>query len=200
MKVAVYIRVSTVSQNLAGQKAAIKRWLKAKGITAKNVQWFEDKKSGDNIERPAFEAMQKAIANGEVQTVIVYKLDRISRKITHGLSVLHDWLGDGIRVVSVTQDFDFSGSTGKLVAALLFGVAEMEQEARRERQQEGIEEAKRKGVYKKNGERREGHRKITPKLVANLYHQENMSAAKIAADLRIGRSTVYKYLGEVANS
>lgn len=60
LKVAVYIRVSTVSQNLAGQKAAIKRWLKAKGIPAKNVQWFEDKKSGDNIERPAFEAMQNA--------------------------------------------------------------------------------------------------------------------------------------------
>lgn len=199
MKIAAYIRVSTVSQNLAGQKAAIKRWLKGQGIPAKDVQWFEDKKTGDNTDRPAFKAMQRAVFDGDVKTIVVYKLDRVSRKIAEGLNVLQEWLDKGTRVVSVTQQFDFSGSTGKLVAAVLLGIAEMEQEARRERQQEGIEEAKKNGVYKKNGDRRRGHRKITPKLVATL-HADGMSASKIASDFGIARSTVYKYLGEVANA
>lgn len=194
---AVYIRVSTVSQNLAGQKAAIEAWLKAGGIDPKGVTWFEDKKSGDTLTRPAFEALQKAVKAGSVKTIVVYKLDRVSRSLKEGLTTLHDWLDAGIRFVSVTQQFDFSGPTGKLVAAWLFGVAEMEQEHRRERQAAGIAEAKRSGVYAKNGERRRGYRKADMDRVMEL-HAKGLKPGEIAASLKVGRSTVYNYIKEAS--
>lgn len=81
--------------------------------------------------------------NGEIGTIVVYKLDRISGKMTEGLNVLTDWLERGIRFVSVSQQFDFAGTVGKLIAGVLFAVSEMEQETRRERQAAGIAAANR---------------------------------------------------------
>ncbi|HMP06143.1 MAG TPA: recombinase family protein, partial [Lacipirellulaceae bacterium] len=123
MSTAVYIRVSTVGQNAAGQRAEIDRWLKGHGLTA---AYFVDRRSGDSLDRPAFERLQAAIFAGEVHTVVVYKLDRLSRSLRDGINTLTDWLGQGVRVVSVTQQLDFSGATGQLVAAVLFAVAQME--------------------------------------------------------------------------
>jgi DNA invertase Pin-like site-specific DNA recombinase len=61
--------------------------------------------------------------------------------------VLADWCDRGLRVVSITQQIDFNGTLGKMLAAVLLGVAEMEQETRRERQAVGIAVAKKCGVY-----------------------------------------------------
>ena len=51
-------------------------------------------------------------------------------------------------MVSVTQQIDFNGTVGKMLAAVLLGVAEMEKETCRERQKAGIEAAKERGVYR----------------------------------------------------
>ena len=53
-----------------------------------------------------------------------------------GVATLSDWLERGVRFVAVTQMFDFSGTIGQMVAALLFGISQFEQETRRERQSE----------------------------------------------------------------
>src|SRR5688572_3102625 len=127
-KVACYVRVSTIGQNEAGQRAEIQRWLDGNGIKPESVQWFIDKgKSGDSMNRPAFERLQKAIFNGEVKTIVVYKLDRLSRKLKDGINTLCEWCDRGLRVVSVTQQIDFNGTVGKIIASVLLGVAEMEQ-------------------------------------------------------------------------
>ena len=147
-RIGAYIRVSTVGQNLEGQRAEVERWLMGKGIDEKTVRWFIDKKTGDDLQRPAFEEMQAAVFNGEISTIVVYKLDRLSRKLVEGLNTLASWCEAGIRVVSTSQQLDFNGATGRLIAAVLFAVSEMEQETRKERQAIGIREAKRKGVYK----------------------------------------------------
>ena len=124
-KVACYVRVSTVGQNEAGQRAEIERWLTGNGIDPASVVWFVDKKSGDNLNRPAFEKLQAAVFAGEVGTIVVYKLDRLSRKLREGLNTLCDWCERGLRVVSVTQQIDFNGTVGKMLAAVLLGIAEM---------------------------------------------------------------------------
>jgi len=69
-----------------------------------------------------------------VKTVVVYKLDRLSRSLREEINVLAKWCDKRLRVVSVTQQIDFNGETSKLLAAVLLGIAEMEQETRRERQ------------------------------------------------------------------
>ena len=190
MKIACYVRVSTAGQNQAGQVAAIKRWLKGNGIGSASVSWFLDKQTGDNLQRPEFEKLQAAIFSGEVETVVVYKLDRLSRKLQDGLNVLCDWCEKGLRVVSVTQQIDFNGTVGKMIASVLFAVSEMGQETRRERQAAGITEAKKRGVYKG---RKKGSLSTDTSKVMEL-HSKGLKATEIATALGINRRTVYRHL------
>ena len=188
-KVGVYIRVSTVEQNLDGQRLAIQTWLDCQGLTA---VWYEDKSTGNNLDRAAFTALQQDVFNGKVKTVVVYKLDRLSRSLRDGINVLTDWLDAGIRVVSVTQQLDFSGAAGKLIASVLFAVSEMETETRKERQADGIKAAKAKGVYKG---RAKGSSTVDSVRVRELKAQ-GLKVTEIATSLGISRQSVYSHLGD----
>jgi DNA invertase Pin-like site-specific DNA recombinase len=81
------------------------------------VLWYLDKETDDTLDRPEFERLQGDIFAGEVKTVVVWKLDRLSRSVRDGIGVLCDWCDRGIGVVSVTQQIDFNGTVGKLLAA-----------------------------------------------------------------------------------
>ena len=183
--VGVYIRVST-----AGQKREVGRWLKGNGIDADDVRWYCDKSTGTNLERPAFEQLQADIFQGDIKTVVVWKLDRLSRSLRDGINVLCDWCDRGLRVVSVTQQIDFNGSLGKMLASVLLGVAEMEQETRRERQAAGIAAAKDRGIYIG---RRPGTTKAQPKRAAEL-RRRGLNDSEIASALSVSRRTVQRYL------
>jgi DNA invertase Pin-like site-specific DNA recombinase len=145
-KVAVYVRVSTLDQEkgIRSQEHAIERYLE--GHSIENAKWYRDRLSGKDINRPGFEKLQKAIFNGQVGTVIVWKLDRLSRSMRDGVRVLCDWIDKDVRVVSVSQQLDFSGTVGKMIASVLFAVAEMERENPRENTKRGLALAKAKGV------------------------------------------------------
>jgi DNA invertase Pin-like site-specific DNA recombinase len=189
---AVYIRVSTASQNEAGQKKEIERWLDGNSVDRRNVKWYLDKSTGDNLNRPEFERLQKDIFNGLVKSVVVYKLDRLSRSLRDGINTLTDWLEKGIRLVSTTQQLDFAGVTGKLIAAVLLAIAEMEQQTRRERQAAGIAVAKSNGIYKgrKKGATKAG---IDTARAAQLREQ-GLTFSEIAAALKVSVSSVRRYL------
>jgi len=198
-KTGVYVRVSTVGQTEASQRHEINRWLSGHGIDPSSVVWFVDKKSGDTLQRPAFEQLQKAVFAGEVDTIVVYKLDRISRSLADGINTLVAWCKAGIRVVSVTQQLDFSGAVGQLVAAVLFAVAEMEQETRRERQAAGIAAAKAAG--KKWGGGVAGKRvKVTDQQIqlARRLRDEGQSITAIAKALSLSRPSIYGMLAAPA--
>jgi DNA invertase Pin-like site-specific DNA recombinase len=189
---AIYIRVSTASQNEAGQKREIERWLDGNSIDRRNVKWYTDKESGDTLLRPDFERLQRDIFQGLVKTVVVWKLDRLSRSLKDGISILCEWLEKGIRLVSTTQQLDFSGAVGKLVASVLFAVAELEQSTRRERQAAGIAAAKERGVY---GGRKKGATKagIDTARVPELRRQ-GLTYTEIAQALGVSVSSVRRYL------
>ena len=69
--IGVYARVSTVGQNVAGQKREIQRWLDGNGVQPDEVNWFIDKASGDNLKRPGFEDLEAAVFAGEIKTVVL---------------------------------------------------------------------------------------------------------------------------------
>jgi DNA invertase Pin-like site-specific DNA recombinase len=189
--VAAYVRVSTTGQNEAGQRAEIERWLKGNGIRLASVRWFVDKgKSGDNLKRPALEHLQAAAFAGEVGTIVTYKLDRLSRSLLDGINTLAGWCEKGIRVVAVSQGLDFNGTLGKMLAAILFGIAEMEQETRRERQAAGIAVAKKAGKYRG---RKVGTTKAKPERALKL-RGKGLSVNEIAKSLGVSRNTVFVYL------
>lgn len=131
---------------------------------------------------------------GELKTIVVWRLDRLSRNQRDGINTLADWCEKGVRVVSVTQQLDLSGATGRLIAGVLFAVGEMELEAIKERQAAGIAAAKAKGIYETNGDRRRGYRKAKDKVLK--LHEKGHSPTAIARECGVARSTVYAYLEE----
>jgi DNA invertase Pin-like site-specific DNA recombinase len=188
MTTACYLRISTVGQNEAGQRAEIERWLAGHGV--QDARWYLDKETGDNLDRSDFARLQADVFSGEVKTVVVWKLDRLSRSLQDGINTLCDWLGRGVRLVSVTQQLDFAGPTGKLIASVLFAVAEMEQQTRRERQAAGIAVAKRQGRYRG---RKPGTLKADAKRASTL-RKRGLKDAEIAQALGVTRRTVQRYL------
>ena len=166
----VYIRISTVGQNEAGQRAEIDKWLAGNGIT--DATYYVDKDTGDNLDRPEFIRLQSDIFAGQVKTVIVWKLDRLSRSLRDGIDTLCDWLGKGVRLVSVTQQLDFAGPAGKMIASVLFAVA------------------KRNGVYQG---RKTGSLKADAARALAL-RSKGLNDTEIATALGVARRTVQRYL------
>lgn len=191
MTVAAYVRVSTASQNEAGQKREILKWIAGNGINPNSVIWYIDKESGETLKRPEFEQMQKDIFNGAIKTVVVYKLDRLSRSLKDGVDTLCSWCQRGIRVVSTSQQIDFTGAMGQLVAAVLFAVAQFETETRRDRQAAGIAAAKEKGTYRGRapGATKAG---VDPTRAAEL-RKKGLTHAEVAKAMGISVRTALRY-------
>lgn len=190
MTIAVYCRVSTVRQKTDSQVAEITKWLTANGYDEDQIQWFSDKETGKTLHRTQFNKLQKAIFAGEVRTVVVWKLDRISRRLRDGINLLADWCDRGVRVVSITQAIDLTGAVGRMIAAVMLGLAEIELEFRAERQAAGIEVAKKKGVYQG---RQKGTTKAKPQRAAEL-RARGLKLDEIAQALGTSRRTVQRYL------
>ncbi len=108
-------RVSTRRQKTDSQQAEIIRWLTSHGVELSAVQWFEDIETGMTMRRAAFEQMPRAIFDGVVHTVVVWKLDRLSRRQHEGITLLADWCERDVRVVVVTQQIDLRGAVGRMV-------------------------------------------------------------------------------------
>lgn len=190
MTIAAYIRVSTKGQKHDSQKAEIIAWLEAHGHDPQAVQWFEDTDTGADFTRSGLNALHEAIFAGTVKTVIVWKLDRIGRTMKDGINTLTGWCDTGVRVVSVTQQIDLSGAVGRMVAAVLFGIAEIELQHIKERQAAGISAAKIKGIY--TG-RKSGTTKAQPQRAQELWAQ-GLQIDEIATALDTSTRTVQRYL------
>jgi DNA invertase Pin-like site-specific DNA recombinase len=194
--VAAYVRVSTKEQNEGSQREEISRWLQGNGIDPGAVRWFVDRgESGDTLNRPAFKDLQRSIFMGETKTIICYKLDRLSRKLHHGINLLVDWIDKGLRVVCTSQQIDFNGTIGSMLAAVLLGFAQLEQETRRERQAAGIAAAKKKSKDGKCpwGGRNNGTFKAKPERALALQ-AKGLSVAEIANAMGVAPMSVYRYL------
>jgi DNA invertase Pin-like site-specific DNA recombinase len=191
--VACYIRVSPGGKNQATQRREINQWLKSNRIDSKTVRWYIDKSTSDSTNRRAFESLQADISNGEVGTVVIWRLDRLSPTMRDGLSILRDWSNGPLRIVSVTQHIDFKGGAGKAIASVVNGLAEMAYETKREQSTVGVAVARARG--------REGGR---PPVAADdprvrqakkLQKNSKLSIDDICEQLKISRSTYYRYVG-----
>jgi DNA invertase Pin-like site-specific DNA recombinase len=188
--IGVYLRVSTTDQNTSSQRAEIEKYLEDNGIAAQSVAWYEDWETGTTLKRPGFELLQAHIFSGKIKTVVVWKLDRLSRNLRDGVNVLADWAEKGLKIIVVTQRLELNGVIGRTIAALLLGLAEIEHGHIKERQKAGIAAAKARGAYKG---RRPGARKASPERARELADKGN-KPAEIAAALGISQRTVMRYL------
>lgn len=194
--VAVYCRVSSAGQKHDSQEHELRQYVQAHGLG--NVLWFRDKASGANLDRPAFERLQADIFAGRVHTVFVWKLDRLARNLRDGVNVLADWCDKGIRLVSVTQQIDLSGAMGRVFAALLLGIGEIELNNIGERIRAGQVAARAKGkrIGRALGQRVKwslSKRKVDPALARSLRAQ-GVAVRDIAAKFNCTRAGVYAAL------
>ena len=141
------------------------------------------------MKRPEFDRLQADIFAGTVKTAVVFKVDRIARRLREGLDVQCDWCDRGVRFVSVTQQVDVSGTFGRMVAALMLGLAEIEWEYRKERQVAGIAVAKRAGIYKG---RAKGTTRAKPDRAKELQ-AKGLATPEIAQALGVSTRTVFRY-------
>ncbi|MGZ8244699.1 recombinase family protein [Methylomagnum sp.] len=190
--IACYCRVSTRHQKNDSQRAEIERWLDGLPVDRQAVRWFEDTERGATLKRLAFEEMQRGIRAGTIKAVVVWKLDRLSRRQRDGIDLLADWCERGVRVVAVTQQIDLGGSVGRMVASVMFGLAEIEMDHRRERQAAGIAVARRQGGYPG---RQAGTTKAKPAR-AKALHAQSLTAGEIANALAVSPRTVFRYLAQ----
>jgi DNA invertase Pin-like site-specific DNA recombinase len=188
--IGVYIRVSSHSQKSDSQYAEIQRWLRAHGHALETVQWFEDTETGATLTRSGLIRLQEAIFAGTVKTVVVWKLDRIARSMREGINTLSRWCDLGVRVVSITQQIDLSGTVGHLVVGVLFAIAEIELQHVKERQAIGIALAKQRGAFKG---RKRGATKARPQRAREL-RDKGMTLPEIAHALSVNKRTVSRYL------
>jgi DNA invertase Pin-like site-specific DNA recombinase len=190
MTIAAYCRVSSRRQKADSQVSEIKKWLDAHGYDEAQVAWYIDHETGKTLKRREFERLQKAIFAGQVSTVVVWKLDRLSRRLRDGVNILADWCEQGLKIVVITQSIELNGAVGRMIAALLLGLAEIELEYRAERQSAGIEVAKKKGIYKG---RKPGTTKAEPTRAKEL-RAKGLTLAEIAQALATTKRTVQRYL------
>lgn len=139
-KTFAYIRVSSPTQNLESQKQVIEN------CHFKVDRIFEDTFSGKNLDRPGFKKLWEMIR--EEDWIVVTSLDRIGRSLTDLNAILTILNEKKIRLISLKENFDFSSNSGKFLFHIMGAVAEYERNLIKERQKIGIEEAKKRGVYK----------------------------------------------------
>ncbi|MBE0470387.1 MAG: recombinase family protein [Methyloprofundus sp.] len=136
MAIVGYARVSSVGQKLDVQLEKLK--------TYGCEKIFEEKVSGTTANRVQLHRCLEYLREGD--SLVITKLDRLARSTFHLTQISNLLEEKSVDFVVLDQQIDTSTSTGKLLFNMLASIAEFETEIRKERQLEGIEKAKSKGV------------------------------------------------------
>jgi len=192
--IALYMRVSSPSQDTASQEPDLKRWVNA-FAGGSSVEWFRETKTGKTMERPVWDALQREMAYGNVSKLVVWRLDRLGRTAS-GLTRLFEWLNtSSVGLVSVKDGVDLSTPAGRLMANVLASVAAYETEIRAERVLAGQAVARANGKTWGGSER--GRRvKVQPEQISTILRlrAEDMPIAGIARAVGLTRPTIYSVL------
>jgi len=103
--------------------------------------------SGATMERPALKRLLSNIEAGRVDTVVVYKVDRLTRSLGDFAKIVEVFDNRGISFVSVTQQFNTTTSMGRLTLNMLLSFAQFEREVTGERIRDKIAASKKKGIW-----------------------------------------------------
>lgn len=150
MKTGVYYRVSTDRQDLESQRVTVEAWLAAKGLDEKDVVVFSDEGfSGKDSTRPGFRALVAAAMRGSIKTVVVYRLDRLSRDAGTAIRTILELDAAGVGFVAVTQPVLNLGNDvpfRRTILAAFAEIAEIERDTIVARVRSGLDAARKRGV------------------------------------------------------
>ena len=153
---AVYCRVSTDERldqefnSIDAQKEAGHAYVvsqRAEGWIPVADDYDDPGFSGGNTERPALKRLMADIEKGLIDTVVVYKIDRLTRSLADFSKMVEVFELHKVSFVSVTQQFNTTTSMGRLMLNVLLSFAQFEREVTGERIRDKIAASKRKGMW-----------------------------------------------------
>lgn len=200
---AIYTRKSTTMgleqefNTLDAQREACEAYIRSQASAGWRIlpgRYDDGGFTGANIDRPAFQRLLADVDSGRVDTIVVYKLDRISRSLLDFATVMSRLNKAGVGFVSVTQNFSTTDAVGRMTLNLLATFAEFEREQIGERTRDKIAASRRRGKWT-GGFVPLGYRVLDKKLVvdgpeAELVREifrlylERRSALSVAQELR----------------
>ncbi len=173
-----YARVSSSGQDLTVQLDA----LKAAGCETIR----QEKVSGTSTQgRDELNTLLEFMREGD--ELVITRIDRLARSVRDLQNIVYDLNKRGINISATEQPVDTKTSIGKCFLDMLGVFAEFETNLRKERQMEGIEKAKEKGVYK-------GRKPSIDVNAVKELKEKGLGASAIAKELGIGRASVYRAL------
>ena len=174
-----YARASTLEQDVTIQEEALRR-------AGCEIIRSEKASGGSRAGRSELALLLQFLRRGDA--LMVTRVDRLARSIKDLQDIVHELRGAGVALRATEQPIDTSTAAGKAFLDMLGVFAEFETNLRRERQMEGIAQAKSMGVY--TGRKPT----IDPAEVRRLRTEGKLGATAIAERLGIGRASVYRVL------
>ena len=175
-----YARVSSVGQTLDVQLSKLQHCEKI----------FQEKRSGASSTRPRLRACLEYIREGDA--LVVTRLDRLARSTLHLCQIAAELDRKRVDLRVLDQNINTADATGRLLFNMLGAIGQFETELRAERQKDGIQKAKERGVQ--FGERK----KLSPEQGAELQkrRQEGVLIKTLMKEYDLSKSSVYRYLNE----
>ncbi len=175
VRCAIYTRKSSEEgleqsfNSLEAQQEACRAYIlsqKHEGWTALTTRYDDGGFSGGTMERPALKQLLGDILAGKVETVVVYKVDRLTRSLGDFSKIIEVFDSHGVSFVSVTQQFNTTTSMGRLTLNVLLSFAQFEREVTGERIRDKIAASKKKGMWM-GGAVPQGYDCVERRLVIN---------------------------------
>ena len=180
MAIVGYARVSSVGQSLDVQLDKLKHCDKV----------YKEKQSGTNSKRPKLAACLEYVR--EEDTLVVTRLDRLARSTLHLCQIAEILREKQVNLQVLDQNINTSDATGRLLFNMLGAIAQFETEIRAERQMDGINKAKERGVA--FGRKR----KMTQEQIDELRERRKSGVLikTLMADYNLSKASVYRYLNQ----
>jgi site-specific DNA recombinase len=156
IRCAIYTRKSSEEgleqsfNSLDAQREACQAFVasqRQEGWRALPVRYDDGGFSGGNLSRPALQRLLADVEAKKVDTIIVYKVDRLTRSLADFAKIVEALDARGVSFVSVTQQFNTTSSMGRLTLNVLLSFAQFEREVTGERIRDKIAASKRKGMW-----------------------------------------------------
>ncbi|MEQ7874736.1 recombinase family protein [Sphingomonas sp. ASV193] len=156
VRCAIYTRKSTIAgldqevNSLTTQESVCEAYIKCqehRHWVLQPTKYSDGGYSGGSLERPGLQRLLKDVEFGQIDIIVIYKMDRLTRSLTDFVRVLDVLKQHGASFVSVTQTFDTSDSMGRLVLNILLTFAQFERELMSERVRDKKAALARKGLF-----------------------------------------------------
>ena len=193
-RVAIYARVSTVhGQSVEMQLRDLRDLAAHRGFQLVQ-EYCDEGVSGSRESRPALNDLLADARRGKFAAVLLWRLDRLGRSLTHLVRLLEELRGLGVELISFSEGLDFTTTTGKLLYQMISAFAEFERDCIRERILGGMRNARARG-------KRIGRPPVIvdAERVARLRAQ-GLSWRAIGEKLGLGATTARRALSRLAKT